>query len=58
MALGVLEELGWDRLVWHDHPQLFGTGFKLQQWMINIAVGLLSPPGNSLYSRWGHLAVS
>ena len=44
LILGTLEEYSWDTLVWHDHPQIFGSGWTLNDSWVWIAVGLLSVP--------------
>ena len=49
-ALAFLEELAWDKLVWHDHPMLFGAGgFELEGVLLALAVPLLSLPQTTHY---------
>jgi hypothetical protein len=42
-AIAYVEELLWDRAVWHDRPWLFGDGFDADEWKI-ILVPLLATP--------------
>lgn len=49
-ALAFLEELAWDRLVWHEHPMLFGAGgFELEGVLLALVVPLLSLPQTTHY---------
>ena len=49
-ALAFFEELAWDKLVWHDHPMLFGAGgFELEGVVLALAVPLLSLPQTTHY---------
>lgn len=43
-GLALLEELGWDRLVWHDHPMLFGTSGVLGDEAVALVAPLLAIP--------------
>lgn len=43
IGAALLEEAGWDWLVWHDHAQLFGEGPELPDWQ-DILVPLLALP--------------
>jgi hypothetical protein len=43
-AVAWLEEAGWDRLVWHDHPQFFGTAPLLDDAHIALLAPLLAVP--------------
>lgn len=44
-ALAYLEELGWDQLVWHDHPEFFGPSvFEVPEAATIVAVAALSTP--------------
>ncbi|MCB9568887.1 MAG: hypothetical protein H6710_17015 [Myxococcales bacterium] len=56
VALGVGEEWLWDRLVWHDHPQLFGGGEDLDLHPLAAALvtALLAVPQATHYllDRW------
>jgi hypothetical protein len=50
VALAWLEELGWDRLVWHDHPQFFGaSGLDAPAWVLMLVVPLLATPQTTHY---------
>jgi len=44
MLVALFEEALWDRLVWHDHPALFGEGAVLGQSMLTWVVPLLALP--------------
>jgi hypothetical protein len=45
VAAAFLEEGGWNGLVWHDHPQFFGTpGIQLGSIGLALAVALLAVP--------------
>jgi hypothetical protein len=49
-ALGLAEELLWDRLVWHDRPILFGSsGFTLAPDLLALVVPLLALPQATHY---------
>lgn len=49
-ALAWLEELAWDRLVWHEHPSLFGAGgLELEGALLALVVPLLSLPQTTHY---------
>lgn len=55
VALACLEEAAWDRLVWHDHPQLFGHAtLELDALTGSLIVALLSVPQTTHYllDRW------
>lgn len=56
VALALAEELLWDRLVWHDHPALFGTatGPDPHPILAAAAVALLAVPQATHYllDRW------
>ena len=55
LALAFGEEALWDRLVWHDHPQLFGTSSgELHPLLASIVVALLAVPQATHYllDRW------
>lgn len=55
LALATGEEALWDRLVWHDHPALFGASTPLQHPIATAAaVALLSVPQVTHYllDRW------
>ena len=42
--------LAWDKLVWHDHPMIFGAGgFSLEGVMLTLVVPLLSLPQTTHY---------
>jgi hypothetical protein len=44
VAVAFAEETLWDRLVWHDHPELFGpSGVELGPWAV-LVVPLLTLP--------------
>jgi len=55
-ALAFAEELAWDRLVWHDHPQLFGASDPLDLHPLAAAAitALLAVPQATHYllDRW------
>lgn len=42
LALALAEETLWDRLVWHDHPELFGYGPELDVHPLVMAVVVAS----------------
>jgi hypothetical protein len=45
-----VEELGWDRLVWHEHPRVFGgSAGELPAWVLTLAVPLLALPQATHY---------
>ncbi|GMU60372.1 MAG: hypothetical protein AMXMBFR34_21350 [Myxococcaceae bacterium] len=45
LLLAFLEETAWDRLVWHEHPALFGAGGpELSAAALTLVVPLLSLP--------------
>lgn len=49
-ALAFFEELAWDRLVWHEHPMLFGAnGLELEGVLLTLIVPLLSLPQTTHY---------
>jgi hypothetical protein len=49
-ALAFFEEFGWDRLVWHEQPMLFGAGgFELQGVLLALVVPLLALPQTTHY---------
>jgi hypothetical protein len=49
-ALAVAEETAWDRLVWHDHEQLFGAGsLELGELGLAFVVALLTVPQATHY---------
>lgn len=55
VVLAFVEESAWDRLVWHDHPQLFGAGtLELDALAGSLVVALLSVPQTTHYllDRW------
>lgn len=55
LALAVTEEALWDRLVWHDHPTLFGdSSVTLEGFGAAIIVSLLTVPQATHYllDRW------
>jgi hypothetical protein len=50
LALAFVEELLWDRLVWHERPMLFGgVGFDLGVEALSLVVPLLSLPQATHY---------
>ena len=50
IALAFAEELGWDTLVWHQRPTLFGAGgFELSDVVLGVVVPLLSLPQTTHY---------
>jgi hypothetical protein len=50
VLLAISEEALWDRLVWHEHEQLFGVGgLELNQLGLTLAVALLSVPQATHY---------
>ena len=53
-AVAYLEELLWDRAVWHDHPQLFGDGTWLPG-LEALVVPLLAVPQLTHYLLDGFL---
>jgi hypothetical protein len=53
-ALAYLEELCWDRAVWHDHPWLFGGGGGQEAWAA-VLVPLLAVPQLTHYVLDGFL---
>jgi hypothetical protein len=46
--LALLEELLWDRGVWHERPELFGSSLELSDWHVWL-VPLLALPQLSHY---------
>ncbi|MDP1829077.1 MAG: hypothetical protein Q8L48_37790 [Archangium sp.] len=49
-VLAFFEEFAWDRLVWHDHPMLFGAGgFEVEGALLALLVPLLSLPQTTHY---------
>ncbi len=56
VALALAEEFLWDRLVWHDHPELFGatTPLDVHPILTAAAVALLAVPQATHYllDRW------
>jgi hypothetical protein len=56
VLLALAEEFLWDRLVWHDHPELFGAGapLDLHPALTAAAVALLAVPQATHYllDRW------
>lgn len=49
-ALAFFEELAWDKLVWHEHPMLFGGGgFEVEGALLALLVPLLSLPQTTHY---------
>lgn len=49
-ALAYLEELGWDRFVWHEHATLFGSlSADEWQWLLPFLVPLLALPQATHY---------
>jgi hypothetical protein len=53
-AVAYLEELVWDRAVWHEHPWLFGGGFEAGAW-VPLLVPLLAVPQLTHYFLDGFL---
>lgn len=50
LVLALIEELLWDRLVWHERPQLFGaSGFELGEGLLTVLVPLLALPQTTHY---------
>ncbi|KIG15479.1 hypothetical protein DB30_05502 [Enhygromyxa salina] len=50
VVLALAEEALWDRLVWHDHPSLFGHGgLELGEFGLALSVALLSVPQATHY---------
>ena len=48
--LAIVEEAAWDRLVWHEHPALFGEGgLDLDAAGLALAVAVLSVPQATHY---------
>lgn len=43
-AIAMIEELGWDRLVWHDHPMFFGRSGALDDELVALLAPLLAVP--------------
>ena len=52
VALAIVEEMIWDRLVWHDRPWLFGGAgtLSLAAWAQAIVVPLLAVPQATHYA--------
>jgi hypothetical protein len=49
-ALAFVEEALWDKLVWHDHPMIFGAGgWELEGVVLALVVPLLSLPQTTHY---------
>jgi len=55
LALAFVEELGWDRLVWHDREWLFGEGRSLDARARAFVVPLLALPQAVHYALDGFL---
>ena len=53
-ALAFVEELIWDRAVWHDRPWLFGAGAAPTSWHVWL-VPLLATPQLAHYVLDGFL---
>ncbi len=49
VAVALVEEWAWDRLVWGDHPQLFGAGEVLSPQLLALVVPLLAVPQATHY---------
>ncbi len=50
LVLAFTEEALWDRLVWHDHPELFGHGTtELSAFAVAFVVALLTVPQATHY---------
>jgi hypothetical protein len=50
LTLAFLEEAAWDKLVWHDHPALFGSGgLTLPATVAALEVPLLALPQTTHY---------
>jgi hypothetical protein len=50
LALAFAEEFFWDKLVWHERPQLFGAGgFELAAPLLALVVPLLALPQTTHY---------
>lgn len=50
VALAFVEELGWDRLVWHEHPSLFALpAVDLPSALLTLVVPLLALPQATHY---------
>ncbi|HJL45879.1 MAG TPA: hypothetical protein RMG45_08585 [Polyangiaceae bacterium LLY-WYZ-15_(1-7)] len=49
IALAFVEELAWDRWVWHDRPWLFGEGGELGAFALSLLVPLLALPQATHY---------
>jgi hypothetical protein len=49
VTLAFVEEAVWDRLVWHDHPWLFGHGTSLGVLASALVVPLLAVPQTTHY---------
>ncbi len=55
VVLACIEEGLWDRLIWHDHPMLFGeSGVELGDFAAALIVALLTVPQATHYllDRW------
>lgn len=55
VVLAISEEALWDRLVWHDHAELFGAGsLELDSFAAALVVALLTVPQATHYllDRW------
>lgn len=50
IALAFLEETGWDRWVWHDHPSFFGASAGLANAVLAFVVPLLATPQLTHYA--------
>ncbi|MBM4359801.1 MAG: hypothetical protein FJ096_16985 [Deltaproteobacteria bacterium] len=55
LAFAWLEELAWDRLVWHDRERVFGVGVTLPPWLVPFLVPLLALPQAVHYALDGLL---
>jgi hypothetical protein len=55
VALAFVEEFGWDALVWHDRPWLFGAGIELGARSLIWLVPLLALPQATHYVLDGML---
>ncbi|MFI5300086.1 MAG: hypothetical protein ACHREM_18520 [Polyangiales bacterium] len=49
VAIALVEETLWDRLVWHDHPRFFGEGALLSPRALTFVVPLLALPQATHY---------
>jgi hypothetical protein len=44
LVLAYVEELGWDRLVWHEYPQFFGASLPIDEASLALFAPLLAVP--------------